>query len=190
MATQSAKYLARHQREIVKRMLRVNHAGELGADRIYYGQMCALRSNRGDPAEREVQRMWNEEKHHLATFERLLVSKQGEKSLLSPLWNVGGFAIGFVGAMLGPKVAMATTVAIEKVITEHYNDQIRTLVSNPQLAKDNQDLIEIISRFRDDEQHHHDTGLANDAEQAPLYKLIYHGMQLISKASIAVAQRI
>lgn len=189
MTTNSAKYLSRHHHEIVKRILRVNHAGELGADRIYYGQMCALRQQNPQQA-KIVQHMWDQEKEHLATFEKLLLTKKCEKSLLSPFWNVGGFAIGFVSGMLGPKVAMATTVAIEKVITDHYNEQIRTLIENPQMAKENQNLIEVISRFRDDEQEHHDTGLANEAEQAPFYKFIYHGMQLISKASIVVAERI
>ena len=185
----SARYLSRHHQQLIKRILRVNHAGELGADRIYYGQMTALRKR--DPQQASVvQHMWDQEKEHLSTFERLLLTRRAEKSLLSPIWNVGGFTLGYVSGMLGPKVAMATTVAIEKVITDHYNEQIRELMADPELSRDNRDLIETICRFRDDEQEHHDTGLANQAEQAPLYRLIYHGVQALSKVSIKIAEKI
>lgn len=50
---------------------------------------------------------------------------------------------------------MACTVAVETVIVEHYNDQLRTLLEDPQT---NKELMEVITKFRDEEQEHHDTG--------------------------------
>jgi ubiquinone biosynthesis monooxygenase Coq7 len=188
-ASNPGRYLSRHRKQLVQSMLRVNHAGELGADRIYYGQMTALRLSNPQQAA-VVQHLWDQEKHHLATFEELLLKKRASKSLLSPVWNAGGFALGFVSGLLGSKVAMATTVAIESVITDHYNQQISKLVQDPVQLKENRELIQILSKFRDDEQEHHDAGLENQAEQAPFYKLIYHAIQTLSKAAIKVAEKV
>lgn len=185
----TSKYLARHRKKLIDEILRVNHAGELGADRIYYGQVTALRTR--EPAKVDVvQHMWDQEKEHLETFERLLIKNRAQRSLLSPLWNVGGFALGYVSGCLGSRAAMATTVAVEKVITEHYDEQLRKLIADQDALEENKELIALISRFRDDEQEHHDTGLAHEAEQTPFYSLIYHGVQALCKVSIKIAEKI
>ena len=137
-----------------------------------------------------VQHMWDQEKEHLQTFEKLIVKNRSERSLLSPLWNVGGFALGYFSAKLGSRAAMATTVAVEKTITEHYDQQLRKLMSDKDAYEENKELIELISKFRDEEQEHHDTGLENEAEKTPFYNLIYHGVQCICKVSIKIAEKI
>ena len=182
----SAKYLSRHRREIYDRIIRVDHAGELGADRIYHGQMFVLRN---DPKHAPViQEMWDQEKDHLSQFELQALKYRVRKSFLSPFWGAAGFMLGAGSAILGPKAAMACTVAVEKVITQHYNDQIRELISDDQ--KEHNDMIELLSKFRDDEQHHHDTGLKHDAEQAPAYQLLTNVIENTCKLAIKIAEKI
>lgn len=185
----ASKYLARHRKKLIDEILRVNHAGELGADRIYYGQVTALKSREPDKVP-IVQHMWDQEKEHLRTFEKLIVQNRSERSLLSPLWNVGGFALGYLSASLGSRAAMATTVAVEKVITEHYDQQLRKLYADKDGLEENKQLIELISKFRNEEQEHHDTGLEHEAEKTPFYNLIYHGVQTLCKVSIKIAEKI
>lgn len=185
----TSKYLARHRKRVIDEILRVNHAGELGADRIYFGQVTALRTREPNKVA-VIQHMWDQEKEHLETFEKLIVKNRSERSLLSPLWNVGGFALGYISGCLGSRAAMATTVAVEKVITEHYDQQLRKLIADKDALDENKELIELISKFRDDEQEHHDTGLENEAEKTPFYNLIYYGVQGLCKVSIKIAEKI
>lgn len=146
--------------------------------------------------------MWNQEKDHLKTFELLAMKYRVPRSLMTPFWSVGGFVMGAGSALLGPRAAMACTVAVEKVITEHYNDQIRELMadnvptstessesSSPDKGR-HDDLIKTLSGFRDDEQHHHDTGLANEAELTPGYKIFTKGIETVCKVAVKIAQRI
>lgn len=185
-AKNAAVFLSRHRQQIYDRIIRVDHAGELGADSIYRGQMAVLSQDKvNGPV---VQKMWNQEKEHLETFQMLSLKHRTSHSILSPFWSLAGFALGAGSALLGPKSAMACTVAVEKVITEHYNDQIRELIADdPVLHKD---MIETLSKFRDDEQHHHDTGLEYDAEQAPGFKIMKSGIETICRVAIKIAERI
>lgn len=90
-------------------------------------------------------------------------------------------------ALLGSQAAMACTVAVESVIVEHYNDQLRTLMNN---QNENKELIEVIQKFRDDEQEHHDTGLHHGAEQAPFYKLFSEAIKFGCKTAIAISTKL
>ena len=117
-----------------------------------------------------IQHMWDQEKHHLATFDKLIPEHRARPTALLPFWNVAGFALGAGTALLGKEGAMACTVAVEASITEHYNDQIRELTSKG--SEEHRELIATISKFRDEEQEHHDIGLENDAELAPAYQLL------------------
>lgn len=149
-----AGYLSRHRHGVLDKMLRVNHAGELGADRIYHGQNFVL--NNDTKYAPIIQDMWNQEKAHLEELEYMNLKYRTRKSLLEPFWSIGGFLLGSGTALLGPKAAMACTVAVENVITQHYNDQIRDILAegDPQESKY---ILDKFSEFRDDEQHHHDT---------------------------------
>lgn len=88
-------------------------------------------------------------------------------------------------AALGPKAAMACTVAVESVIVEHYNDQLRTLMSDPD---SDPELLEVIKKFRDDEQEHHDTGINYGAEEAPFYEAFSNIIKVGCKAAIAISK--
>uniref|UniRef100_A0A914VP64 Uncharacterized protein n=1 Tax=Plectus sambesii TaxID=2011161 RepID=A0A914VP64_9BILA len=105
--------------------------------------------------------MWEQEKEHLSTMERLVAKHRVEPTILSPLWTVAGFALGAGSALLGKESAMACTVAVEELIGNHYNSQIRQLMEDD--PEQHKELLEIISRLRDDELEHHDKGLEHDA---------------------------
>lgn len=163
-------------------IIRVDHAGELGADRIYAGQMAVLGHTSKGPL---IKHMWEQEKGHRAKFEELIRKHRVRPTVMSPLWNVAGFVLGAGSALLGDKAAMACTVAVETVIVDHYNDQLRTLMSDPEA---NKELLETITRFRDEEQEHHDTGIDHGAEQAPFYKAYCELIKVGCKTAIAISK--
>ena len=91
----------------IDRFLRVDHAGELGAKRIYQGQLAVLKNH---PVAPEIEHMKEQEQHHLDTFENLINEYQTRPSVLTPLWNGAGFMLGAVTAAMGPKAAMALSL--------------------------------------------------------------------------------
>ena len=131
-----------------------------------------------------IQQMWDQEKHHLATFDKLIPEHRARPTALLPFWNMAGFALGAGTALLGKEGAMACTVAVEASITEHYNDQIRELTSLDN--EEHRELIATISKFRDEEQEHHDIGLENDAELAPAYQLLSGSIKVTKLQSMIV----
>ncbi|GAB1609280.1 5-demethoxyubiquinone hydroxylase, mitochondrial-like [Argonauta hians] len=171
--------------ELVDRIIRVDHAGELGADRIYAGQYAVLSKTSVGSL---ILEMWNEEKHHKETFEKLMVKHRARPTALLPIWNVAGYLLGAGTALLGKEAAMACTVAVEDVIGHHYNAQIRDLVEDDPVK--HEELLQIIKKFRDDELHHYETGLENDAEQAPFYKGLTEVIKVGCKGAIWLSERI
>ncbi|XP_017786410.1 PREDICTED: 5-demethoxyubiquinone hydroxylase, mitochondrial [Nicrophorus vespilloides] len=164
------------------KIIRVDHAGELGADRIYAGQMAVLGNTKKGPL---IQHMWEQEKNHRAKFEELIRKHRVRPTVMTPIWNVAGFVLGAGSALLGDKAAMACTVAVETVIVEHYNDQLRTLMDDPDA---NKELLETITKFRDEEQEHHDHGIEQGAEQAPFYKAFSELIKVGCKTAISISK--
>uniref|UniRef100_A0A0P6DRG9 5-demethoxyubiquinone hydroxylase, mitochondrial n=1 Tax=Daphnia magna TaxID=35525 RepID=A0A0P6DRG9_9CRUS len=172
------------EKSVRDRFLRVDHAGEVGADRIYAGQMAVLgKTNVGNV----IQHMWDQEKEHRKKFDELLPRYRTRPTVLLPIWNVAGFVLGAGSALLGQKMAMACTAAVETVITDHYNDQIRELMNNPEV---NSELLEIISKFRDEEMEHHDTAILHEAEKAPLYQAFSQVVKIGCKGAIWLSHKI
>lgn len=169
----------------IDRIIRVDHAGELGADRIYAGQMAVLGKTSVGPV---IQHMWDQEKAHKAKFEELIPQYRVRPTVLVPIWDVAGFALGAGCAMIGKEAAMACTVAVETVITDHYNSQLRELISMGE--EENKELIEVIKKFRDEEMEHHDTGLAHDAELAPAYQAMSQVIKVGCKAAVWISEKI
>jgi ubiquinone biosynthesis monooxygenase Coq7 len=167
--------------ERIDRILRVDLAGEYGARRIYEGQLAVLGA-RDDAA--PIREMYEQEKKHLATFERLLAERGARPTALSPLWHVAGYALGAATAMLGREAAMACTVAVEEVIDEHYARQAEALGdSEPALRA-------TIEEFRQDEIGHRDTGLAEGAAEAPGYPLLTGAIKAGSRLAIWLSERV
>ena len=163
-------------------MLRVDQAGEYGAMRIYAGQLAVL-GNR-HPAARQIARMRDGEARHLAAFDRMIAERRVRPTALQPLWHVGGFALGAATALLGPKAAMACTVAIETEIDRHYGEQLEELGDrDPALSAH-------IADFRADEAEHKATALEHGAEQAPAYPLLSAAIRAVCRVAIGASKRI
>lgn len=173
------------EKAMLHRMMRVDHAGEYGANRIYAGQMAVLGRTQISPL---IQEMWDQEKQHLSKFNEILAENRVRPTLLLPLWNIAGFGLGAGSALLGKEGAMACTVAVEESISEHYNSQIRSLMEKD--PEKYTELLQLIKEFRDDEMEHHDTGLEHDAESVPGYQLMKAIIQAGCKAAIYVSERL
>ncbi|KAJ3077475.1 ubiquinone biosynthesis monooxygenase Coq7 [Quaeritorhiza haematococci] len=168
-------------------MLRVNHAGEIGADYIYRGQLAVLgRDKKVGPL---IQHMWEQEKLHLETFEKIIGENRVRPTALRPMWEAVGFALGAGTALLGKEAAMACTEAVETVIGEHYNDQLRELLK-VEGNEDVEKLKSVIKQFRDDELGHLDTAVLHDSKKALLYPGLTAVIQQGCKAAIWLASRV
>ena len=132
--------------------------------------------------------MWDQEKEHLDTFNKLIPKHRARPTALLPFWHIAGYALGAGTALLGKEAAMACTVAVESSITEHYNDQIRELTNSDKEV--HKELIDVITKFRDEEQEHHDIGLENDAELAPAYQVLSGVIKVGCKTAIWISERV
>ena len=168
-------------REVVERTIRVDHAGEYGAKRIYDGLLAVLGRTKYGPL---IEHMKAQEQVHLDTFSRLMGERRVRPTALLPFWHVAGFALGAATALLGHRGAMACTVAVEEAIDEHYRAQEDTL------GDDEAALRTDIARFRAEELEHRDIGLENEAEQAPAYRLLSAAIKAGCKIAIKVSERI
>ena len=169
-------------REILEQIIRVDHAGEYGATRIYDGQIAVFGKN--SKIGKTIKHMADQEQEHIDKFNELILEHRVRPTALLPVWNIAGFALGASTAFLGEKAAMACTVAVEKVIGEHYQEQLDLL------EDDHKDLKKTISKFRDDELEHHDIGIEHDAESAPGYKIMSKVIELGCKTAIAISKKI
>ncbi|MFT5486036.1 MAG: ubiquinone biosynthesis monooxygenase Coq7 [Paracoccaceae bacterium] len=167
--------------QMVERIVRVDHAGEYGAVRIYQGQLSVLGNS---PAGDVIREMAEKEHEHLAEFDTLIAERRVRPTALMPVWHVAGYALGAATAMMGERAAMACTAAIEEVIDEHYAEQAATL------GDDEADLRATIEKFREDELEHRETALEHDAELAPGYEVLSTTIKKGSRLAIWLSQRI
>jgi ubiquinone biosynthesis monooxygenase Coq7 len=167
-------------------MIRVDHAGEYGAVRIYEGQLAVLKRRKGSEASiATITHMAEQEQAHLKAFDRLVNERKVRPTALEPVWRVAGFALGAATAMLGEKAAYACTAAVEEVIDEHYASQITALEDGRDPA-----LKAAVEDFRADEAAHRETALENGAEQAPGYKLLSETIKAGCRIAIKLSERI
>ncbi len=171
-------------RAMIDRIVRVDHAGEYGAARIYAGQLAVLGPKH--PAYREIRRMAEQEERHLKTFEKLIVERGVRPTALIPLWHATGFALGAATALMGERAAMACTVAIEETIDAHYAGQAAALADLP----DEAELKGVVEAFRADELEHRDTALAHGAEGAPGYPVLSAAIKAGSRLAIWLSERL
>ena len=168
-------------RQRTERMIRVDHAGEYGAARIYAGQLAVLRRSSNADVLRHMQA---QEQQHLATFNDLIADRRVRPTALLPFWHLAGFALGAVTAALGEKAAMACTVAVEDVIDAHYSKQINAMDTT------DAELRGTLQQFRADEREHRDIGLSHGAEQAPGYRFLSHAIRVGCRTAIALSERV
>lgn len=163
-------------------MIRVDQAGEYGATRIYAGQLAVLRRN--SPAAKLVARMADQEKRHLDRFDAVMAERGVRPTALQPIWNVAGFTLGAVTALMSEKAAMACTEAVETEIDRHYGQQLDELEdSDPELASD-------IARFRAEELEHRDIARDAGAAQAVAYPLLTAAIRAGCRVAIGLSKRI
>ncbi len=165
----------------IARMIRVDHAGEYGAARIYAGQLAVLGRRQTAPVLCEMQ---EQEHQHLDRFAELICQRQVRPTALLPLWHVAGFALGATTAVFGERAAMACTVAVEEAIDAHYASQIDTLDDSEATLRNT------LTNFRQDELHHRDVGLQHGAEQAPGYRLMSAAIKAGCRLAIRISERI
>ena len=169
--------------QMLERLIRVDHAGEYGAVRIYKGQLAVLGMSALGPV---IERMLDQECAHLETFDRLVADRRVRPSALIPLWHLAGFALGAGTALLGKKAAMACTVAVEEAIDEHYAGQIARLEDDGEEAE----LRRTCKQFRDDELEHRNTGLELGARETPGYELLTGVVKAGSRLAIWLSTRL
>lgn len=163
------------------RLVRVDHAGEYGAKRIYEGQIAVMGKGRHG---RLLRHMAAQEAVHLRYFENQLVQRRVRPTLLQPFWHVAGYLLGAGTALLGERAAMACTVAVEEVIDGHYERQLE------ELGPEEAELKDSIRQFQAEELEHRDHGLANEAEMAPAYPALSAAIKAGTRAAIWLSERV
>jgi len=164
-------------------MIRVDHAGEYGAVRIYEGQLAVLAKREGaEKTVAAIKHMADQEQRHLKTFDDLINARRVRPTALEPVWRLAGFALGAVTALMGEKAAMACTAAVEEVIDSHYASQLDKL--------DDPELRSTVEEFRRDEIAHRDEALAHGAEDAPGYRVLSEAIKAGCRLAIQLSERI
>ena len=182
MATEDGmRRLPGSQKIYTRPMVRVDQAGEYGAARIYAGQLAVM-GGRSRIAG-EIRHMAAQEQRHLDAFDALMTARGVRPTLMGPIWHVAGYALGAATALIGPRAAMAATVAVETVIDQHYGEQTEALAdgSDPELKA-------IVDDFRADEVEHRDTAAGHAGENG--FPLLQAAIRAGVRVAIAVAKRV
>ena len=169
----------------VEEFIRVDHAGERGAVKIYEGQLLALKTICKDSKlEKTIEEMKVHELKHKNYFEAEIKKRDISPTKLLPLWDLLGVGLGFGSTILGRKAAMLCTASVEEVIDGHYKDQI------DQLGSDEEELKNKIIKFRQDELHHKDIAYEKGATKKGLYSVLDKIIKTGSKAAIKISEKI
>ena len=165
--------------------IRVDHAGERGAVKIYEGQLLALNTIiKDENLKKTIEEMRVHEKEHCEFFENEIKKRKIKPTKLLPLWDLLGIGLGFGSTIIGKKAAMLCTASVEEVIDKHYLDQIN------QLGSDEKELKEKIKKFRKDELHHKDIAYEKGATKKGLYSLMDKIIKTGSKIAINISEKI
>ena len=172
-------------KKTLEEIIRVDHAGERGAIKIYEGQLLALKTFKQNASlKRKIEEMKEHEREHYEYFDNEIKKRNIEPTKLLPLWDIMGVTLGFGTAMLGEKATMLCTASVEEVIDGHYKDQTF------KLGEDEKELKEKIMKFRDDELHHKDIAYDNGATKEGLYGVLDKIIKTSSKIAISISQKI
>ena len=169
----------------VEEFIRVDHAGERGAVKIYEGQLLALNTFvKDENLKKIIEEMKIHEKEHCDFFETEIKKRNISPTKFLPLWDLMGVSLGFGSTLLGKKAAMLCTASVEEVIDEHYLDQIK------QLDKNETKLRNKIIKFRQDELNHKDIAYEKGATKKGLYSLLDKIIKTGSKIAINISEKI
>ena len=169
----------------IEEFIRVDHAGERGAIKIYEGQLLALNTFvKDENLKKTIEKMKNHEKEHLDFFNKEIKKRNIKPTKLLPLWDLLGVGLGFGSSIIGKKATMLCTASVEDVIDEHYQNQINELDSDEKVLK------EKIKKFRDDELHHRDIAYEQGASKKGLYSILDKIIKTGSKVAINISEKI
>ena len=169
----------------IEQFIRVDHAGERGAVKIYEGQLLALNTIvKNDNLKKIIEEMKQHEKEHCEFFEKEIKKRKIKPTIFLPLWDLLGVGLGFGSTVIGKKAAMLCTASVEEVIDKHYQNQIN------QLEDDEKELKNKIIKFRDDEIHHKDIAYKEGATKDGLYSIMDKLIKTGSKIAIRISEKI
>ena len=169
----------------VEEFIRVDHAGERGAIKIYEGQLLALNTFvKNDKLKKTIEEMKEHEKEHCDYFEDELIKRKITPTKFLPIWDLLGVGLGFGSTILGKKAAMLCTASVEEVIQEHYSNQIN------QLESDEKKLKEKIIKFREDELHHKNIAYDEKKKKKGIYSIMDKIIKTGSKIAINISEKI
>jgi len=169
----------------VEEFIRVDHAGERGAIKIYEGQLLALKTICNNPnLQKTIEEMKIHEKEHCDYFEKEIKKRNIKPTKFLPLWDLIGVGLGFGSTILGTKAAMLCTASVEEVIDEHYQNQIN------QLGMEEKELKDKITKFRLDELHHKDIAYNKGATKEGIYSILDKIIKSGSKVAINISEKI
>lgn len=179
----------------LEEIIRVDHAGEMGAKVIYDGQIAALKLKKDYETLKLIQHMKDQEVVHFDYFDAEIKRQKLRPTIMQPFWKVGGFALGFVTGILDKKAAMTCTTAVEETIDQHYQEQILALEKEVESMEVNQreELSELknkIEKFREEELEHRDIGYENHARDLIYYTPLSVFVKVAAKFAIAVSKKI
>jgi len=171
--------------KILEEIIRVDHAGERGAIKIYEGQLLALKTIKQDKLlQSTVEKMKDQEKEHLEYFEKEIQRRKIKPTYLLPLWDIMGVALGFGTAILGKKAAMLCTASVEEVIEDHYENQLE------KLGEDEKDLKSKIKKFKEEEIDHKNIAYESGATNKGAYSIMDKIIRTGSKIAITISEKI
>ena len=172
-------------KKILEEIIRVDHAGERGAIKIYEGQLLALKTIKQDEKLKDIiEEMKDHEKEHLEYFEKEIQKRNMKPTYLLPLWDLMGISLGFGTALLGKKAAMLCTASVEEVIENHYENQLR------KIGEDEKDLKTKIKKFKGDEVNHKNIAYESGATKNGLYSIMDKIIRTGSKIAITISEKI
>jgi ubiquinone biosynthesis monooxygenase Coq7 len=167
----------------LQEIIRVDHAGEYGAKVIYAGQIAALKLKKDFETVKLVQHMKKQEDEHFEYFDNQVRELKVRPTIMQPAWMIGGFAMGFLTALVDKRAAMACTTAVEEVIDEHYQSQLENLGEESELSQK-------IRKFRDEEIEHRDIGYENDAAKIAYFRPLTSLIKIVTKGAIAISKKL
>ena len=177
--------MKKNNKKKIEEFIRVDHAGERGAIKIYEGQLLALNTFiKNEELKKTIEEMKEHEKEHFEYFENEIKKRNIKPTRLLPLWDLLGVGLGFGTTILGKKAAMLCTASVEEVIQEHYADQIK------QLEVDEKKLKDKITKFRDDELNHKDIAYEEGATKKGPYSILDKVIKTSSKIAIRISEKI
>jgi|TARA_Y100001970_G_scaffold291226_1_gene427580 ubiquinone biosynthesis monooxygenase Coq7 len=172
-------------KKLLEEFIRVDHAGERGAIKIYEGQLLALKTfMKNDELKAKVEEMREHEKEHAEFFDNEIKKRNIKPTKFLPLWDLLGVSLGFGSTILGNKAAMLCTASVEEVIDEHYQNQIN------KIGDDEKELKKKIIKFREDELHHKDIAYENGASKEGLYSILDKVIKTGSRIAITISEKI